>query len=95
MQANPERYVGIGVELTMVAAGARVVRVIENGPAASAGLVQDDVVLEVGGVSARGKTLAEVVKALRGEPGSNVQLLARTTDGNKHVTVTRRAIDNR
>ncbi len=95
MEANPERYVGIGVELTMEAAGARVVRVLDEGPAAKAGLSANDVVLEVEGAPARGMSLAEVVNALRGTPGSSVQLLARTSDGNKELTVTRRHIDNR
>lgn len=95
LDANPERYVGIGVELTMEAAGARVVRVIEDGPAAEAGLQPNDVVLEVEGAPARGKGLADVVNAVRGAPGSKLQLLVRTSDGNKELTVTRRAIDNR
>lgn len=95
LEANPERYVGIGVELTMEAAGARVVRVIDKGPAAEAGLQPNDVVLEIEGAPARGKGLADVVNAVRGEPGSSLQLLVRTSDGNKEITVTRRAIDNR
>lgn len=95
MKANPDRYVGVGVELTMEAAGARVVRVLRGSPAKEAGLEAGDVVLEIAGASARGKTLAEVVKALRGEPGSQVTLLARTSGGNKQVTLTRAALKNR
>lgn len=95
MEANPERYVGIGVELTMEAAGARVVRVIDEGPAAASGLAKNDVVLEIEGVPARGMSLAEVVKSLRGEPGSSVKLLARTGEGNKELHVARKAISNR
>jgi C-terminal processing protease CtpA/Prc len=92
---QPSNYVGIGVELTMEAAGARVTRVVEGGPAAEMGLAVGDVILEVGGKSARGNTLAEVVSRMRGEPGSTLQLLARTKDGNKSLTLTRRAIDNK
>jgi carboxyl-terminal processing protease len=95
MDANPDAYVGIGVELTMEAAGARVVRVLPGSPAGAAGLAAGDVVLEIGDTSARGKTLAEVVKQLRGEPGSQVTMLARTADGNKQVTVTRAPLQNR
>lgn len=95
LEANPERYVGIGVELTMEAAGARVVRVIDEGPAAQAGLQPNDVVLEIEGAPARGRGLADVVNAVRGTPGSSLQLLVRTSDGNKEITVTRQAIDNR
>lgn len=95
LDANPEHYVGIGVELTMEAAGARVVRVIDDGPAARAGLAANDVVLEIEGQPARGESLADVVNALRGQPGSQVKLLVRTSDGNKALTVTRRPIENR
>lgn len=92
MEAFPDRYVGIGVELTVEAAGARVVRVLEGGPAAEAGLKPGDVLLEVAGEPIRGWTLAEVVAALRGEPGSTVELYARTSKGYRTVTIPRRAL---
>jgi len=94
MDANPDSYVGVGVELTMEAAGARVVRVLVGSPASEAGLAVGDVVLQVGDESARGKTLAEIVKQLRGAPGSQVTLLARTAGGNKELTITRAPLQN-
>jgi carboxyl-terminal processing protease len=89
---NPDNYAGVGVELTMEAAGARVVRVMDGSPAKEAGLEVGDVLLEIDGMSARGKKLAEVVKKVRGEPGSQLTALARTKGGNKSVTMTRAAI---
>lgn len=93
IDAFPDHYVGVGVELTMEAAGARVVRVLPGGPAAEGGLEPGDVVLEVEGQPVRGKALAEIVSGLRGEPGSTVRLRARTARGDRVVTLTRRAIE--
>jgi len=95
LEANPQSYVGVGVELTMEAAGARVVRTLPEGAAAAAGLVEGDVLLEVDGQSLRGKHLAETVDLLRGEAGGHVTVLARTRTGDRHVDLVRRAISNR
>jgi carboxyl-terminal processing protease len=94
VDAQPKHYVGIGAELTMEAAGARVVRILDGSSAREHGLVEGDVLLEVEGRPVRGRTLADVVTDLRGEEGSEVALLVRTRDGNRTVTVERRAIAN-
>lgn len=92
--ADPDEYVGVGVELTMVAAGARVVRVLETSPAAQAGVVPDDVVLSVDRESVRGLSLAETVDRLRGRAGSSVEVLVKRKDGNHTLTLTRQRIMN-
>ena len=92
LEAFPAHYVGIGVELTLEAAGARVVRVIPGGPAARGGLEPGDVVLEIEGHPVRGKALAEIVRDLRGEPGSTVTVRARTAGGDRVVTVQRQSL---
>lgn len=94
IEAQPKSYVGIGVELTMEAAGARVVRILPGSDATRAGLTADDTILEVGGVSTRGLNLAEVVAALRGEPGTSVDVLVRTPTGERELVLTRRALKN-
>ncbi len=92
LTAFPEQYGGVGVELTLEAAGARVVRVAPGGAADKAGLSTDDVLLAVGPTETRGKELAEVVAALRGAPGSNVDVLVRTRAGERTLTLTRQQI---
>ena len=92
MDAYPDSWVGVGVELRMEPAGARVVRVIRGGPAAAAGLAPDQVILEVEGRSLRGKKLSEVVAMLRGEPQTEVKLVVHTDSGEKPFTLTRKAI---
>jgi C-terminal processing protease CtpA/Prc len=90
--AFPEAYAGVGVELTMEAAGARVVHVAPGGAAAKAGLVENDIVLAVDGKQARGEQLADIVQALRGKPGTNVEILARTAKGERTLTLERVAV---
>jgi C-terminal processing protease CtpA/Prc len=94
IEAQPRSYVGIGVELTMEAAGARVVRILPGSGAKAAGLSVDDTILEVSGVSTRGLNLAEVVAALRGEPGTTVEVLVRSHTGDRALMLTRRALKN-
>lgn len=94
LEAQPKHYVGIGVELTMEAAGARVVRILPGSDATRAGLAPDDIILEVGGVSTRGLNLAEVVAALRGDPETTVDVLVRSASGERELALTRRALQN-
>lgn len=95
IEAFPDSYAGVGVELTGDAAGYRVVRVADGGGAAKAGLAADDVVLSVGGEATRGQPLADVVERLRGAPGTTVDVLVRTKDGERTLTLTRQAIAKR
>jgi carboxyl-terminal processing protease len=51
----------------------------ENSPAAKAGLMAGDVILEVEGKSAKGKSTSDVVKVLKGTPETPVKILIRRT----------------
>ncbi|KAA0228500.1 MAG: S41 family peptidase [Armatimonadetes bacterium ATM1] len=65
---------GIGAELSKDPLGARVRRVFKNSPAATAGVKTEDVILKVNGVNIAGEDIEEIVKLIRGEPGSEVSL---------------------
>ena len=92
IEAMPDSFVGIGVELSVVSAGARVVRTIPDGAAAAAGLQANHVILSVNDVVLRGRSLAEVVSMLRGQPGTDVEVLVRTPDGEREIKLTRQAL---
>lgn len=49
----------------------------ENSPAAKAGLMAGDMILEVEGKSAKGKSTSDVVKVLKGTPETPVKILIR------------------
>ncbi len=93
LEAFPDHYVGIGVELDMETSGARVVRVLEGGPAAAAHFSGGDLILQADSTSLRGKTLAQVVSLLRGAEDSKLNLIMQTKDGKEiSRTLTRRSI---
>lgn len=94
MDAQPANYVGVGVEITMEAAGARVTRVLDGGGAKLAGVERGDVFLEVDGNALRGQSLADVVDLLRGKSGTEVKVLSRTTAGNRALLLVRKPMSN-
>ena len=72
---------GIGLELGMEEGLAKVVTAIEGTPAARAGLRSGDLLLRIDGEPVKGRTLAEVVKLLRGKPGTEVRLSVARSGG--------------
>jgi len=71
---------GIGIELGMEDGFVTVVKPLEDAPAAKAGIVAGDRIVEVDHQSMRGRTLRQAVRRLRGEPGSEVHLRVRRAD---------------
>ncbi len=68
---------GVGMELGLVDGYVTVVSPMGDGPAAQAGIVAGDRVIEVDRQSLKGRTLADAVQAIRGEPGTSVHLRVR------------------
>lgn len=66
----------------------------ENAPAAKAGLMAGDVILEVEGKSTKGKTTSDVVKILKGQPNTPVKITIRRPGEEKPIekTITREEI---
>ncbi len=71
------RLGGIGIELGMVDGYITVLDALDDTPAARAGIVAGDRIIEVDHQSLRGHTLREAVDDLRGEPGTRVRLRIR------------------
>lgn len=92
MQAYPDELAGVGLVLQTEANGQTVKEVIANGPAATAGVTVGDQVLAVDGEATSGKTLAEVVHALRGKAGTTVSLRLRGAHGDVTTALTRRVL---
>jgi len=84
-------YTGIGVWIRRAPDGSlRVSSVEPASPAATAGLKRGDVVLAVAGRSVRGRSVADVSSALRGDAGSKVTI-AISRDGRQLSLRLRRA----
>ncbi|UKI36410.1 MAG: PDZ domain-containing protein [Clostridiales bacterium] len=67
-------YYGIGVIVTAVDGGLKVVRVIKNSPASGAGIKKDDLIVCVGGVNIVGMGINEAKSHIIGEKGSEVSV---------------------
>jgi len=69
------QYGGIGAMITKVDDYVLISEPYENFPAQKAGLLAGDKILEINGVSAKGKTTKEVSKVLKGQPNTSVTIL--------------------
>jgi carboxyl-terminal processing protease len=69
-------YTGVGVWVRRTAAGTLKIQSVQpDSPASAAGLLQGDVLVDVGGAAVANRTVANVVSGLRGRPGSEVSLV--------------------
>jgi len=69
-------YAGIGAQVQMDpnTETLKIIRPIYKGPAYRSGMISEDLVIEIDGLSTKGKPLDEIVKGLKGKPGTSVAL---------------------
>lgn len=93
LQAN--RYVGVGIALgTDKESGLTQIHLIPEGPAANAGVDENDLIESIDGESTKGLKLQEVVDRLRGKEGISVALVLRKPSAaeTRTVTITRSVV---
>ena len=77
-EATEGAFGGLGIEIEDRAnKEIEIISPIEDSPAAKAGIRPGDVIVKVDGMAVTEMPLAEVVKKLRGEPGSSIVLTVR------------------
>ena len=69
------QYGGIGAMITKTGDYVVISEPYENFPAQKAGLMAGDRIIEINGISAKGKTTEEVSKVLKGQPNTSVTIL--------------------
>lgn len=79
-ESNRGEFGGLGIEVTMQDGFVKVIAPIEDTPAEQAGIMADDLITALDGVSIKGKTLMEAVKLMRGKPGSTIRLTVSRAD---------------
>jgi carboxyl-terminal processing protease len=77
-QATEGRFEGVGMSVTPVDEGLRIVAVYEGSPAARGGLKKGDLITEVNGRSIAGATSEESTTRIKGPAGTEVKLTVRT-----------------
>jgi len=89
IQAFPDKYAGVGVELELHESRPRITEVHMGGAADKGGLVAGDVILSVDGIDTEGLTLAQVVDRLRGDDGSAVAIRFQRGPAEREVKLAR------
>ncbi len=93
MATTSGQFGGIGIEVSVEEGVPQVVSAIEGTPAATAGIEPGDRIVKADGQAIVGMDIGEVVRRLRGPPGSRVVLtIARTNRPQFDVPITRAII---
>ena len=74
-RASRDGFGGIGVRIRVIDEGVKILSIMEKTPAEKSGLIVEDVITDIDGVSAVGLSQREVVRRLRGPIRSKVKLL--------------------
>ena len=84
---------GIGIQIAVKDGKLMVIAPIEDTPAEKAGLLADDEILEIDGVSTKGITVDKAADKIRGKEGTQVTLLVKRKDNPpKKYVITREEI---
>ncbi|HJU19120.1 MAG TPA: S41 family peptidase [Stellaceae bacterium] len=87
------QFGGIGIELTLEGRIPQVISPIDGTPAARAGIEPGDRIIKIDGQATDGMDVEQIVKRLRGAPGTRVTLtILRTNQPSFAVSLTRRII---
>lgn len=84
---------GLGIQIAQEHGVPKIISPIDGTPAARAGLQPGDLIVEIGSKSTHGMSLTEIVRVLRGKPGTDVTItIARPNQKAFQVTITRQII---
>src|SRR5579872_5079632 len=87
------QFGGVGIEISVEEGVPQVISAIDGTPAAAAGIQPGDRIVKADGQPTVGMDLSEVVRRLRGKPGTRVTLtVARTNRASFDVPITRAVI---
>ncbi|HNW26230.1 MAG TPA: S41 family peptidase [Candidatus Gastranaerophilaceae bacterium] len=84
---------GIGIQIAVRDGKLMVIAPIESSPAEKAGLLAEDEILEIDGVSTKGMAIDKAADKIRGEEGTTVTLLVKRKEDIKPYTIARKEIE--
>lgn len=87
VESSSNEYAGIGVTISLAASGegAFIESVTKDSPAAEAGIMRGDVIIEIDGQSLEGMSLSEIRSLISGRLGDTVRLIVKSEDGSDHT----------
>jgi carboxyl-terminal processing protease len=84
---------GIGIQIAVKEGKLTVIAPIEESPAEKAGLMAEDEILEIDGVSTKGISIDKAADKIRGEEGTTVNLVVKRKDVVQKYAITRKEIE--
>jgi len=84
---------GIGIQIATKEGKLMVIAPIEDSPAEKAGLLAEDEILEINGISTKGITIDKAADKIRGEEGTTVTLLVKRKDAVQKYAIVRKEIE--
>ncbi len=94
LEQSENAYVGIGITITVAqdGDGLQVMQVNSGSSAEEAGILVDDVIIEISGQSASGMSTTDARNLVRGKEGTDVELTIRRGTEKIALSVTRRTV---
>src|ERR671931_1769205 len=92
-QATEGHFEGVGMSVTPVEDGLRVIAVYEGSPAARGGLKKGDVITHVDGRSIAGASSEESTTRIKGPAGTEVRLTVRSGKNTRELTLKRAQVE--
>ncbi len=93
-ESTSGNYGGLGIEVGMEDGFVKVISPMDDTPAAKAGIESGDLIIQIDGTPIKGMSLTDAIEAMRGEPGSEIEITLIKTDNPtpKPITLTREII---
>lgn len=85
---------GIGADIGLKNNKTTIIKVLDDNPAKAAGLVANDIILDINDQSTSGWTVDKAVSSIRGDKGTTVKLTIQRASEVKDYTITRAIINN-
>ena len=94
-ESTSGNYGGLGIEIGMEDGFVKVISPMDGTPAAKADIKSGDLIIQLNDTPVKGMTLSEAIEAMRGEPGSEIEIILIKTDNPTRtpVTLTREIIE--
>lgn len=86
-ESTDGEFGGLGIEIGAEQGLVKIIAPIEDTPAAKAGIMPGDLIIKINGESTEGMPMNDVIKQLRGEPGSEIVLTVNRSSSDEPLDI--------